>query len=268
MQDIIPIFTSNFNGKQLNSIDARKLHEFLEVKSKFATWIQNRIQKYKFKENIDFISVSIFLENGGRTIEYHLSTNMAKQLTMVENNEKGEQARDYFIQKEEQANNQIQTPAIDSKFLLQIAQQMAKKEELIERQQIVINDLENETKEQQNRIDKKDEENQKLKITIVDFFKGAELFTRRQVCHFLGRQGLEIKEQQITDYLNQKKWLCNGEHNYNTATAESCRIGWFVNEISVYEVNGRKKTKEYGKFTVEGLVGIYDTFKKPAELNK
>lgn len=64
----------------------RNLHEFLEVKSKFATWIQNRIQKYKFKENIDFVSVSIFLENGGRTIEYHLSTNMAKQLTMVENN--------------------------------------------------------------------------------------------------------------------------------------------------------------------------------------
>jgi anti-repressor protein len=81
MQDIIPIFTSNFNGFQKQSMDARKLHEFLEVKSKFATWIQNRIQKYKFKENIDFISVSIFLENGGRTIEYRLSTNMAKVLS-------------------------------------------------------------------------------------------------------------------------------------------------------------------------------------------
>ena len=259
MHDIIPIFTSNFNGKQLNSIDARKLHEFLEVKSKFATWIQNRIQKYKFKENIDFISVSIFLENGGRTIEYHLSTNMAKQLTMVENNKKGEQARDYFIQKEEQANNQIpqtqKLPQIDSKFLLQIAQEMAEKEELIDRQKIVINHLEIENTKQ-------DEENQKLKITIKDFFKGAELFTRRQVSHFLARQGLEIKEQQITDFLNKKKWLCKGEHNSNKATAESCRIGWFVNDISVYEVNGRKKTSEYGKFTIEGLVGIYDTFKK------
>lgn len=272
MHDIIPIFTSNFNGKQLNSIDARKLHEFLEVKSKFATWIQNRIQKYKFKENIDFISVSIFLENGGRTIEYHLSTNMAKQLTMVENNKKGEQARDYFIQKEEQANNQIpqtqKLPQMDSKFLLQIAQEMAEKEKLIELQSEKITVLEIETKEQQEKIEEKDEENQKLKITIKDFFKGAELFTRRQVSHFLARQGLEIKEQQITDFLNKKKWLCKGEHNSNKATAESCRFSWFVNDISVYEVNGRKKTSEYGKFTVEGLVGIYDTFKKPAELNK
>lgn len=59
-----------------------------------------------------------------------------------------------------------------------------------------------------------------------------------------------------------KKWLCKGEHNINKATAEACRIGWFVNDISIYEVNGRKKTSEYGKFTLDGLVGIYDTFKK------
>jgi len=154
-----------------------------------------------------------------------------------------------------------QRPQIDSKFLLQIAQQMAEKEKLIELQSEKIEVLQIENTKQ---VD----ENQKLKITIIDFFKGAELFTRRQVCHFLARQGLEIKEQQITDYLNQKKWLCKGEYNSNKATAESCRIGWFVNDISVYEVNGRKKTSEYGKFTVEGLVGIYDTFKKPAELNK
>jgi len=32
--------------------------------------------------------------------------------------------------------------------------------------------------------------------------------------------------------------------------------------------NRSKKTSEYGKFTVERLVGTYDTFKKPAELNK
>lgn len=272
MHDIIPIFTSNFNGKQLNSIDARKLHEFLEVKSKFATWIQNRIQKYKFKENIDFVSVSIFLENGGRTIEYHLSTNMAKQLTMVENNEKGEQARDYFIQKEEQANNQ--TPQIKEFTKKELLLMALEQEEKIEALQIenfkqkqdiqalyIVQDFQAEI------IKEEKEENQKLKITINDFFKGAELFTRRQVCHFLARQGLEIKEQQITDFLNKKKWLCKGEHNTNKATADACRIGWFVNDISVYEVNGRKKTSEYGKFTVEGLVGIYDSFKKPAELN-
>lgn len=261
MQDIIPIFTSNFNGKQLNSIDARKLHEFLEVKSKFATWIQNRIQKYKFKENIDFISVSIFLENGGRTIEYHLSTNMAKQLTMVENNEKGEQARDYFIQKEEQANNQIQTPAIDSKFLLQIAQQMEEKEKLIELQSEKITVLEIETREQQNKIEEKDEENQKLNKLIKDYFKEVKLFTRHQVANFLKSRGLNVKEYEITEYLNKKNWLCKGEKNKQKATATSCFKKEFVNDLIPYtDNNGVKKVNEYGKFTVDGLVAIANYF--------
>jgi prophage antirepressor-like protein len=128
--------------------------------------------------------------------------------------------------------------------------------------------LENTVSEQQNTIQvltiesqNNAEENAKLKTTIQDFFKGAELFTRRQVCHFLGRQGIEKKEQDITDFLNKKRWLCKGEHNLNKATADSCRFGWFVNDISTYETNGRKKTSEYGKFTVDGLIGIYETFK-------
>lgn len=157
---------------------------------------------------------------------------------------------------------EIQQPKIDSQFLLQLSQEMAKKERLIEEQAKEIKVLENTTQRQA-------EESQKLKTTIKDFFKGAELFTRRQVCHFLARQGLDVKEQEITDFLNKKRWLCKGDYNINKATAESCRIGWFVNDISIYEVGGRKKTSEYGKFNVDGLIGVYEIFKnKPAELNK
>lgn len=164
---------------------------------------------------------------------------------------------------------EINQPKIDSQFLLQLSQEMAKKEQLIEAQQITIATLEVENIQKQEQVEAEKKENQKLKITIKNFFKGAELFTRRQVCHFLARQGLEVKEQEITDFLNKKKWLCKGEHNTNKATAESCRIAWFVNDISIYEVKGRKKTSEYGKFTVDGLIGMYETFKlKPVEFNK
>jgi hypothetical protein len=188
---------------------------------------------------------------------------MAKQLTMVENNEKGEQARDYFILKEEQANNQIQTTELTEKQqVLLMAKNIIKlAEENLE--------LENTVKEKEQKIEvlqiensKQANENQKLQITIKDFFKGADLFTRRQTCHFLTRQGLEIKEQQITDFLNKKRWLCEGKYNTNKATAESCRFGWFVNDIYNVEKNGRNVAKEYGKFTVVGLVGMYNTFKK------
>jgi hypothetical protein len=47
-----------------------------------------------------------------------------------------------------------------------------------------------------------------------------------------------------------------------TSNNEDKKKRWTPNKVQT------KVVSEYGKFTVEGLVGIYDTFKKPAELNK
>lgn len=89
------------NGER--AVNARELHQFLEVKSRFGDWIKNRINEYGFVENQDFVSVSKNLENGGRTIEYAISLDMAKELSMVERNEKGKLARLYFIEMEKKA---------------------------------------------------------------------------------------------------------------------------------------------------------------------
>lgn len=97
MEEIIKI--TEHNGKR--AVNARELHQFLESKYQFANWIQERITKYGFVENQDY---EVFKENlknsnGGRPqIEYALSVDMAKELSMVENNEKGRLARKYFIE--------------------------------------------------------------------------------------------------------------------------------------------------------------------------
>ena len=72
----------------------------------FAAWITERIQQYGFVENSDFVAVSEPGKNpqGGRpSKEYALTLDMAKELSMVERNERGKQARLYFIQCERQA---------------------------------------------------------------------------------------------------------------------------------------------------------------------
>lgn len=45
--------------------------------------------------------LSKILENGGKEYDHVLTVNMEKELSMVENNEKGQQARRYFIVCEE-----------------------------------------------------------------------------------------------------------------------------------------------------------------------
>lgn len=92
-QELLPVLQQD-NG---DWIDARILHEQLVIKSKFADWIKNRIDKYEFIDNVDFITVSKILENGGKSIEYSISVEMAKQLTMVERSKIGTIARKYFI---------------------------------------------------------------------------------------------------------------------------------------------------------------------------
>ncbi len=97
MTELIKI--SEYNGKR--AVNARELHQFLESKQDFSTWIKARIEKYGFAEKQDFEVFNNFVENpqGGRpSIEYALSVDMAKELSMVENNEKGRLARKYFIE--------------------------------------------------------------------------------------------------------------------------------------------------------------------------
>lgn len=105
------------NGQR--AVNARELHQFLEVNTKFTTWIERRIEEYGFIENEDFVCLSQNWEtqrkDGQRGIakskEYALSLDMAKELSMVERTERGREARRYFIEMEKIAHTKrIEAP--------------------------------------------------------------------------------------------------------------------------------------------------------------
>lgn len=101
MNQIIKIETKIIGNEEINAINARELHGFLESKQDFSTWIKNRIEQYGFSENIDYLSLHNFVEQtrgGQNRIDYIISIDMAKELSMVERNEKGKEARKYFIE--------------------------------------------------------------------------------------------------------------------------------------------------------------------------
>lgn len=91
-------------NKDRITLSTRELHEFLEVKSKYADWFKN-MSAYGFEENIDYQAISKNLENGGRKIDHQITIEMAKEIAMIQRTEKGKQARQYFIQLEKEWNS-------------------------------------------------------------------------------------------------------------------------------------------------------------------
>lgn len=107
---LIPVAPRPVGAATIQTVDARELHSFLEVSSRFNDWIINRIKDFSFVENQDFVTFTKNLVNGGKTKEYALSLSMGKELSMVERNAKGKQARLYFIECEDKVKA---LPAID-----------------------------------------------------------------------------------------------------------------------------------------------------------
>ncbi len=105
---LLQISRKQVHDAEVQTVNARDLHEFLENKDHFATWIKDRIEQFNFVENQDFVTFSEIPEKGRPRIEYALTLSMAKELSMVERNEKGKQARQYFIECERQIK-QIKT---------------------------------------------------------------------------------------------------------------------------------------------------------------
>jgi phage anti-repressor protein len=106
MSALIKIAKASVGSDTVQTVNARDLHIFLEVGRDFSNWIKERIDQYEFVEDQDFVCSPISASNGRgghNRKDYHLTLDMAKELAMVERNEKGKQARQYFIECERAA---------------------------------------------------------------------------------------------------------------------------------------------------------------------
>src|SRR5690625_1512120 len=100
MNQLIPT-QENENGNLL--VSGRDLHEFLEVSTPYTMWI-DRMAEYGFSEGQDFITKMLGSTGGRPKQDHHIKIDMAKEISMLQRNEKGKQARLYFIELERKWN--------------------------------------------------------------------------------------------------------------------------------------------------------------------
>ena len=182
MSTLIPI-TQTADGRQ--AVAGRALHEFLEIQTPYNKWFP-RMVEYGFTEDQDFTTF-LSESTGGRRAEDHILTlDMGKEVSMIQRNEKGRQARQYFIECEKRAKD---APALTGKALLAQA--------VLEAQD-TITALEVENREQAAQI-----EQDAPKVEYHDdFVADDDMLTFSTVASNLG-----IKESRLRELLLAHKWI-------------------------------------------------------------
>lgn len=105
--NLIPV---NVTKNDEQYVSGRYLHMFLEINTPYSKWF-NRMCEYGFVENVDYFTMDKkVLREDGRVMpqtqfEHDLTIEMAKQLCMLARNEKGREAREYFIEVEKEWNS-------------------------------------------------------------------------------------------------------------------------------------------------------------------
>ena len=135
MKELIKI-TTNEQGQQL--VNARELHEGLEIKTKYQDWFK-RMCEYGFEENVDFTTIEELSQKRegsrlvNRFIETHIITiDMAKEISMIQRNEIGKRFRLYFIECEKKLK-EIVTPKLPQTYkeaLLELVKTIEEKEQI------------------------------------------------------------------------------------------------------------------------------------------
>ena len=226
MENLIKI--EERDGEQL--VSGRDLHEFLEVKTKFKDWFP-RMCEYGFIENKDYIAMAQkrATAQGNETTytDYLMKISMAKELSMLQRNERGKQAREYFIKCEEAWNSED--------MVLARALQIQNKKILGYKEHIEV--LENKIKEDAPRVS--------FAETIE---KASDCILVREFSKIIANEGIHLGEKSLYKWFREKGFIFK---NSTEPMQSAVQRGLFkVSERVIKAVTGdvvRSTTKITGK---------------------
>ena len=234
MNNLIPL-QQDEKGRQL--VNARELHAFLQSKQEFTHWINNRVKKYGFTEGYDYLinlSNRVDGKAGKPRTEYQLTLDMAKELSMVENNERGKQARRYFIQCEKELRISQELGNADTQ--LRLADLILKNSKEIHRLRQDFSAMQKSSSKQVTAPKKQPNEaigHTGLKDTEV-------LMSVKDFAFMLQDKGIDTGPNRFFEYLRQHGYLRHTGPNFNAPTPKAKKMGLF-NESDVW-VNVKRGT--------------------------
>lgn len=239
MEEIIKI---NQNEQGETRVSARDLHKALNVKARFNDWITRMIE-YGFTEGIDFYSFLSKTQNGGRpSVEYNLTISMAKEVAMLQRNEKGKEVRNYFIQVEDRYKKLANDPSYQMALGLKASQL------LLEHKDKIIAEM-------------------KPKALFADAVATSHTSVLvGELAKILKQNGVDTGATRLFSWLRDNGYLIRRSGtDYNMPTQKSMELGLFeIKETSIARSNGSVTVSKTPKVTGKGQQYFINKFLQAA----
>lgn len=207
------------------AVSARDLHDFLEVKTAYKDWFP-RMCEYGFTEGEDFCSFLSESTGGRPAQDAVLTIDMAKELCMIQRNEKGKQARQYFLQIEKDWNSPEKVMA----RALQIA--------------------EDKLKQLESKV-----EADAPKVLFADAVSASKTsILVGELAKLLKQNGVDIGQHRLFRWMRENGFLIrrNGT-DFNMPTQKSMDLGLFtVKETAITHSDGTVTVSKTTKVTGKG----------------
>ena len=227
----------NTNEKGEVVISGRELHEFLEIGTEYMKWF-DRMTEYGFTENVDFSVIVNFDDDdtafgGLRKITDHaIKLDMAKELAMIQRNDKGKQARLYFI-------------AIEKEKIMARALRIA--DETIHNLNLKI-------------------EKDKPKVIFADAVASSKsTILIGDLAKILKQNGYDTGQKRLFETLRNKGFLIKNGSSKNMPTQKSMELKLFeVKETTINNPDGSIRVTKTVKVTGKGQQYFINLFNKIA----
>ena len=226
------LFKVNYDNERI-TLSARDLFEFLECKERFSKWWE-RMSGYGFADGVDYTPYqNVHPQNLQVINDYQITIEMAKEIAMLQRNEKGKQARQYFIELEKKWNS---PEAVINRALE------------YSRKQVKALMLEN------NEL--------KPKAIFADAVSASKTsILVGELAKVLKANGIDIGQKRLFAWLRDNHYLMQKGESYNLPTQKSMDLGLMeIKKSTVNNADGSIRTVTTTKITGKGQVYFVNKF--------
>lgn len=230
------LFNVTTNGDKL-TLSARELYKELNIAGRFSRWFE-QMSEYGFEENVDFTSVqNCTVVNNGATRElqdYQITLDMAKEIAMLQRNEKGKEIRRKLIKLEKAWNSpeKVMARALD-----------------IAHKTIANLQIEN--------------EEMKPKALFANTVAASDSsILVGQEAKLISQSGCKMGQNRFFAWLRENGYLCSKGENYNMPTQKSREMDLIEIKIrTVTNPDGSVRETKTPVITGKGQIYFINKFK-------